>query len=39
MADKTLAERETNPSHERLQKVNFKREVENVIQKVANIDE
>lgn len=39
MADKTLAERETNPSYERLQKVKYKREIENSIQKVAEITE
>jgi hypothetical protein len=31
MVDKTQAEKETNPSHERLQKIKFKREVENSI--------
>lgn len=31
MVDQTLAERETNPSHERMQKIQFKREIENSI--------
>lgn len=39
MEDKTLADREGNPSHERMQKVQYKREVENVIQDIANISE
>jgi hypothetical protein len=39
MLDKTLAEREVNPGHERMQKVQFKREVEDVIQEIANISE
>lgn len=37
MADQTLAERETNPAYERMQRVQFKREIENSIQKVSEI--
>ena len=35
MADQTLAEREVNPAYERMQRVQFKREIENAIQKVS----
>ena len=37
MSDQTIAEREINPSYERIQKVQFKREIENAIQKVSEI--
>ncbi|CDW91833.1 UNKNOWN [Stylonychia lemnae] len=37
MADQTLAERESNPAYERMQRVQFKREIENSIQKVSEI--
>jgi hypothetical protein len=37
--DPTPVEREVNPSHERIKRVQFKREIENSIQKVAEIGE
>ena len=36
--DTTPVEREINPSHERIKRVQFKREIENSIQKVAEIN-
>lgn len=35
--DTTPVEREINPSHERIKRVQFKREIENSIQQVAEI--
>ena len=35
MAEKSVAESSTNPSYERMQKIQYKREVENSIQQVS----